>query len=131
MLILYARMPGVKAKMLGYNGETLAARFLQNKGYEILKNNFTVRGGEIDLVTRNGNVLVFVEVKTRTGSSFGHGDESMHRLKRMRMHRAVEQYLDRIEKNGDRDYRIDLIEIEVAPDTQSLKNITHFEDIEL
>lgn len=131
MLILYVRIRGVKAKTLGYQGETLAAHFLQNKGYEILRNNFTVRGGEIDLVARNSNVLIFVEVKTRTGESFGHGDESMDRFKRMRMRRAIARYLNETEKNGEGDYRVDLIEIELAPDTQTLKNITHLEDIEL
>lgn len=131
MLILYVRIRGVKAKTLGYQGETLAAHFLQNKGYEILRNNFTVRGGEIDLVARNNNVLIFVEVKTRTGESFGHGDESMDRFKRMRMRRAIARYLNETEKNGEGDYRVDLIEIELAPDTQTLKNITHLEDIEL
>lgn len=131
MLILYVRIRGVKAKTLGYHGETLAAHFLQNKGYEILRNNFTVHGGEIDLVVRNNNVLVFVEVKTRTGVRFGHGDESMNHLKRMRMRRAIQRYFDGTAKNEDSDYRVDLIEIELTPYSQALKNITHFEDIEL
>jgi len=121
----------VKAKTLGYHGETLAAHFLRNKGYEILKNNFTVRGGEIDLVARIRGLLIFVEVKTRTGKSFGFGDESMNRLKRMRMNRAIERYLDETRKNEDSDYRVDLIEVELMPDSQALKNITHLEDIEL
>ena len=116
----------MKAKTLGTNGENLAAHYLQSKGYEILKNNFTVRGGEIDLVTKQDNTLVFVEVKTRTSSSFGYGDESMNRLKKMRIHRAIQRYLG----DEDTDYRVDLVEIQLEPDKNTLKTINHFEDID-
>lgn len=99
---------------------------MQSKGYEILKNNFTVRGGEIDLITKQDNTLVFVEVKTRTSTSFGYGDESMNRLKIMRIHRAIQRYLG----DGDTDYRVDLVEIQLEPDKNTLKTINHFEDID-
>ncbi len=124
-------MHGVKAKTLGFSGETLAAQFLKNKGYEILANNFTIRGGEIDLVALCGATLVFVEVKTRTGESFGRGEESMNYFKRTRLHRTIERYLDRRGNREDTDYRVDLIEIELDRRTKALKNINHFEDIEL
>lgn len=124
-------MHGVKAKTLGYSGETLAAQFLKNKGYEILQNNFTIRGGEIDLIALHGTILIFVEVKTRTNESFGRGEESMNYFKRTRIHRAIERYLDRHGDREDTDYRVDLIEVELDPTTKALKNINHFEDIEL
>lgn len=129
--MLYVRMHCVKAKTLGYHGETLAAHFLQKKGYEILKNNFTIHGGEIDIIAKHGPTLVFIEVKTRTNESFGHGEESMNYFKRTRLHRAIERYLDQHGNEGSVDYRVDLVEIELDRRTKTLKNINHFEDIEL
>jgi len=121
----------VKAKTLGYAGETLAAQYLQTKGYQILANNFTIRGGEIDLIAKYKGAFVFVEVKTRTGKSFGEGDESMNGLKKMRLRRAIEQYLNTKIRQPDPDYRADLIEIDLHPETNVIKSLTHFEDIEL
>lgn len=124
-------MPFVKAKSLGYHGETLAAQYLQTKGYRILENNFTIRGGEIDLVAKQSNTFVFVEVKTRTGKKFGEGDESFNRLKSRRIQRAVERYLSTKIREPDPDYRVDLVEINLHPETNTLESITHLEDIEL
>lgn len=124
-------MHGVKAKTLGFRGETIAAQFLKSKGYEILANNFTIRGGEIDVVALCGRTLVFVEVKTRTDESFGRGEESMNYFKRTRLHRTIERYLSQRGNPEDTDYRVDLVEIELDRKTHALKNIEHFEDIEL
>jgi putative endonuclease len=129
----------MKAKDLGYAGEEMAVEFLKKKGYEILESNFTIRGGEIDVIarTRNqenkktNNILVFVEVKTRTGDSFGDGEESVNSQKKRRLLRAIDRYLDKHYGNGDPDYRVDIVEIELYPLGGKLKNITHFEDIEL
>lgn len=51
---------------LGERGENVAAKFLTSQGYRILQRNYTTKAGEIDIVARDGKVLVFVEVKTRT-----------------------------------------------------------------
>jgi len=56
---------------LGRYGETLAAGFLLKQGYHIIQRNFRCRSGEIDIVAIKGGNLVFCEVKTRTGDSFG------------------------------------------------------------
>ncbi len=50
---------------LGEKGEELAVRFLKKKGYKIIKQNYKTRIGEIDIIARDGNALVFIEVKTR------------------------------------------------------------------
>lgn len=121
----------LNAKSLGYKGEALAAEFLRSKGYEILHSNFTVRGGEIDLVARTNSVLVFVEVKTRTSDSFGSGDESMDKSKKRRMHRAIQRYLDRYFPESEPDYRVDLVEIDLDMNKGAAKHIEHFEDIEM
>lgn len=121
----------MQAKSLGYIGENLAEKYLRGKGYEILDKNFTVRGGEIDIVARRNGVLVFVEVKTRTSDFFGEGNESVDELKKKRILYAVEKYLYLKISEPDPDFRLDIIEIEIDPKTGGLKNINHFEDIEV
>lgn len=116
---------------MGYRGENLAEKYLQNKGYEILDKNFTVAGGEIDIVARKNGVLVFVEVKTRTSDFFGEGNESVDKQKKKRILYAAEKYLYTKIKTSDPDFRLDIIEIELDPETGAQKNINHFEDIEV
>lgn len=118
------------AKKIGFVGEDLAAQYLKSKGYRILKNNFTIKGGEIDLIAQRGETLIFVEVKTRRGNLFGSGGESFNRIKKRHIHQAINRYLS-TDNNEDADFRVDLVEIELDPKTNRLKNIYHFEDIEL
>lgn len=124
------------AKARGYQGEALAAEFLIKKGYTIIEKNFTVRGGEVDLIMDDHGTLVFVEVKTRTGESFGHGDESLTAAKKRRIKSTIARYLNDTMKSDDIDYRVDLIEVEVARDADAaglpnIPQITHSKDIEL
>lgn len=121
----------MKAKTLGYSGENLAEKYLINKGYKILDKNFTISGGEIDIITQKNGILVFVEVKTRTSDFFGEGNESVDRQKKKRILRAVQRYIDSKIKDPDPDFRLDLIEIELHPENYRLKNINHYEDIEV
>ncbi len=120
----------MKAKARGFSGEAMAAHYLQTKGYEVVATNFTVRGGEIDLVARHGELLIFVEVKTRTGVGFGSGDESIGYTKRRHLQNAIERYLYEAGMS-DADYRVDVIEVDIDLESGTLKNITHHEDIEL
>ncbi|MFA6520992.1 MAG: YraN family protein [Candidatus Gracilibacteria bacterium] len=121
----------MKAKSLGFYGEKLAAKFLTDNGYEILHNNFSVSGGEIDLVVRKNKIIIFVEVKTRTSDLFGRGEESFNKTKLARMNKAIKRYLSEGKYPENIDYRIDLIEIELEKNNFSLKNLSHFEDIEI
>ena len=57
---------------LGETGEAIASAFLENNGYTILTQNYRRKFGEIDIIAREGDSLVFIEVKTRTGVSHGH-----------------------------------------------------------
>lgn len=118
------------SKKKGFLGEEYAANFLQAKGYKILSSNFTIRGGEIDLIAEEQNNaqesgLVFVEVKTRTSDRFGDGREAYGFYKRRSMRRAIQKFL---EKYGYRRYRQDFIEITLAK-TGEVKNIEHFENV--
>src|SRR5438105_8426903 len=68
----------------GARGEKLACRFLRSSGYKILFRNFKDRrGGEIDVVCRDGDTLVFVEVKTRADEEFGRPIEAVDRQKQL------------------------------------------------
>lgn len=70
---------------LGRRGEDLAARFLEDSGYRIVERNWRCRQGEIDIVARTGDTLVFVEVKTRSGLAFGHPFEAITTTKLARL----------------------------------------------
>ncbi len=74
---------------LGRYGEDRAASYLQERGYEIIDRNWHSQSGEIDLVAKDKDRLVFIEVKTRSGSGFGHPFEAITSSKVARMRRLV------------------------------------------
>jgi putative endonuclease len=80
------------SKELGEQGEELAVRFLIRKRYRILARNWRDRGGEIDIVARDGGTLVFVEVKTRTSDTFALPVESVGYEKQRKLRRLAERY---------------------------------------
>lgn len=84
-------------KELGARGEEAAARFLVHRGYEILERNWTCTAGEADIVARDGDAIVFVEVKTRSDSSMGFPAEAVTAKKRQRYERIACLYLERHE----------------------------------
>lgn len=77
---------------LGASGEKMAADFLREKGYKILATNWRCRLGEIDLVAGDGDTLVICEVKTRSGTGFGHPLEAIDSRKQERLRRLGEYY---------------------------------------
>lgn len=77
----------------GARGEALAVKFLSGKGYEVLERNHRTRHGEIDLVMRSGDALVFVEVKARRGTGYGDPLEAVTPRKREQVRLMAEQYL--------------------------------------
>ena len=99
---------------LGSRGENLACRFLKKNGYKILYRNFKGRtGGEIDVVCRDRDTLVFVEVKTRTREDFGRPLDAVDRDKRKRISRGGLAWLRLL---GDPDilFRFDVVEVIIA-----------------
>jgi len=76
----------------GAAGEEMACRHLISRGYRILDRNFRCRSGEVDIVARQGDATVFVEVKERHGESHGRGQESVSFGKRLRVIRAARLY---------------------------------------
>jgi len=95
----------------GARGEKLASRFLRSHGYKVLYRNFKDRrGGEIDIVCRDGNTLVFVEVKTRGGEEFGRPIEAVDRRKQLRVSKGGLAWL-RLLDNPDVVFRFDVVEV--------------------
>ena len=78
---------------LGAYGERVAARHLVEHGLVLLDRNWRCEGGEIDLVLRDGEVLVFCEVKTRRGTAYGHPLEAVDAVKTERLVRLAERWL--------------------------------------
>lgn len=115
-------------KRLGKKGEDLAFNFLKKNGYQILERNFRIRGGEIDIIARDKEVLVFVEVKTRYSHEYGLPSESMTYFKLRSLLKTAQFYIQKI-KWGDRQYRIDFVGIDYSvskdiPKIELIKNIT-------
>ena len=99
----------------GARGEKLARRFLRRHGYKILYRNFRAcGGGEIDIVCRDGDTLVFVEVKTRSDEDFGRPIEAVDRQKQLRVSKGGLAWL-RLLDNPDIVFRFDVVEV-LLPD---------------
>lgn len=95
----------------GTTGEKLARRFLRRNGYKILYRNFRGRsGGEIDIVCRDGDTLVFVEVKTRSREDFGRPVEAIRPDQQRRISRGALAWL-RMLDNPDILFRFDVVEV--------------------
>lgn len=77
----------------GSEAEALAAAFLEGNGLQVIERNFRVRGGEADLICRDGKVLVFVEVRLRANPRFGGAAASITPAKRRRVILAARHYL--------------------------------------
>jgi putative endonuclease len=102
---------------LGKRGENLACQFLRKNGYKILYRNFRGRtGGEIDVVCRDRDTLVFVEVKTRSGEDFGRPFEAIDRDQRKRISRGGLAWL-RLLDDPDILFRFDVVEVIIAEGT--------------
>ena len=86
---------GKAAGSIGAEAEQRAAGYLARRGLTLVERNFRCRGGEIDLVMREGRVLVFVEVRARAASRFGGAAESITAAKQARVVLAARHYLAR------------------------------------
>lgn len=102
-------MPANNGKLLlGKEGERLAERFLEKKGYKLLERNYRCSAGELDLVVLDRRVIVFVEVKTRTGQGFGTPFEAVEFRKQRKIIQSAQFFL--AEKGlQQRDARFDVI----------------------
>ena len=98
------------AAEIGNYGERVASAFVRRHGYRVLTRNCQTERGEIDLVCRDGDVLVFVEVRSRSGELFGQPAESIDTRKEEAMRAAAEDYLQLL-KRDDITWRFDAVEV--------------------
>lgn len=101
----------ISTRAAGNIGENMAADHLESAGYKILCRNYTVRGGEIDIIALDGTTLVFVEVKTRKNDLFGKACEAVTKKKTQHIISAAERYIFENPAYGDMLARFDVIEV--------------------
>lgn len=106
---------------LGKKGESVALHFLKEKGYEILETNFRFEKDEIDIIARDGEVLVFVEVKTRSTDYFGVPEIAVKPKKIECLIRCAENYL--ISKNSMDEIRFDIVSIVLNSKQKKIRHI--------
>jgi putative endonuclease len=94
-------------KQIGDFGEDAACRFLEERGIKVLKRNYHERGGEIDIIAKDGKTIVFAEVKTRISKAFGMPAEFVDYKKQEKIIKTAVSYLG----SDDIDMRFDVIEV--------------------
>ena len=101
------------SRKIGDIGEQATADFLQRHGYAILERNYTVRGGEIDIIATKDNVTAFVEVKTRKENPLEQGEQAITPAKKKRLVAAAQRYIDEVMMNCDT-FRFDVAVVTVS-----------------
>ncbi|MBU4351144.1 YraN family protein [Candidatus Parcubacteria bacterium] len=110
----------------GKRGEKIAKEYLQKKGYKIIEQNYKTKYAEIDLVAKQKNELVFVEVRTKIGENFGSPEETIDRKKLRKLWGNATAYTARIKWKGS--CRIDAVCIVLKKD-YSVERLNHCENI--
>ncbi len=108
---------------IGLEGEQQAIKYLMSKGYEILKTNYRYRRSEIDIIARNTELLVFIEVKTKSYSAFGEPEIAVDEKKANKVMEGADQFIEVNNWHGD--IRFDVISIII---NRGRYEIRHFED---
>lgn len=108
----------------GRLAEEMAGKALTEKGYEILENNFANRYGEIDIIAKDKDILVFVEVKAKSGAEFGLPEEMInpHKLRKVKNMALI--YM----KGANLPCRIDVVSV-VLSQEGNLIRLTHYENV--
>ncbi len=107
--------------LLGNKGELLAARYLLDKGYAVLHYNWRSGHKEIDIIAKEHNVLVFVEVKTRTSEQYGAAFTAVDDKKIQRLLSAAESYVK--QNRIDLEYRFDVVTVVGSGEHYSIEHI--------
>jgi putative endonuclease len=109
---------------LGRKGESLAKTFLEGLGYEILDENWTHGKAEVDLIAYKDRMIIFTEVKTRTGNGFGEPEDFVDRRKQRLLADAADEYIYLMDHQGE--VRFDIIS--VLFDRNENYTLKHIED---
>ena len=99
-------------RLIGSEREEQAAAFLRERGFEILVHSFRCRLGEIDLIAKDGDTLVFIEVKYRGSDRFGWGEEHVNAKKQATIFQVAQVYLNRFCRKAPPPCRFDVVAID-------------------
>ena len=117
-------------KTLGAFGESEAEKYLKKNGYKILEKNYRYsRLAEIDIIAKDKDTIVFVEVKTRSNLKFGHPFEAINKTKLQHIFQAGLFYLQNT-KEKYKNYRIDIVAI-IKETNEKTQKIEHLKDVNL
>jgi len=111
-----------KQQQYGQTGETVAARFLKKQRYKILETNYRTRQGEIDIIARDGDSIVFVEVKARMSDHFGNPKGAVTLQKQRKISMTALQYL-KATHQSDAKARFDVVSISSRTDPPAIEII--------
>lgn len=111
----------------GKNGEKAAEKYLKKQGYRILKKNYRTRVGEIDLIAEHKNVLVFIEVKSRTRAVLEHPFMAVTPKKQKKIAQTASCFLAE-NKVGDRDIRFDVVSVLPANENPNVLEVKVLQD---
>ena len=114
-------------RRVGVWGEQVAAEYLVKHGYEIMEKNVYTPYGEIDLVCKHTDMLIFVEVKTRTNTELGFPEAGLTRRKATHLVKACEEYLLQ-RPNLPTDWSLDLIAV-IGKPGDTTPQVDHFENV--
>jgi len=115
-------LPPEGRRARGDAAEERACLHLGRSGFTIVERNYRTKGGEIDIVARKGDVLVFVEVRSLEVPGFGTPEESVTPAKRRRLVGAARQYISKVPPSAWREARFDVIAIEGNGDAAALRH---------
>lgn len=107
---------------IGKLGEDIATDFLIEKGYIIMDRNFECRQGELDIIAKDKDEIVFIEVKTRTSNKYGTPSEAVNKIKQKHMLQSIKYYLY-IKGLSERFIRIDVIEVYIKGNIVKVNHI--------
>lgn len=117
-----------KRLQVGEAGEKAARNYLEQLGYRIIETNYRCKLGEIDIIARDLDTVVIVEVRTKTGTDFGTPEESITVKKAQKLHRLSLSYLQTVYKREVAS-RIDLVAVTLDREKLAVRNINHIRGI--
>ena len=110
-----------KHNILGKKGEEIATRYISAKGYKILERNWRFSRDEIDIIAKDGETIVIIEVKTRSTDYYGRPEEAVTQRKQEFLIRAAEEYV--IQNEIDNELRFDIFSVIIEKDKQTIRHI--------
>lgn len=115
-----------KRLALGKRGEKAAVHYLKKHGYRIIKTNYSCRIGELDIIASIKDILVFVEVRSRSNTRFGLAKESIGPAKQRKIRMVASYYLQSLHKTIPK-VRFDVLALYFSPDGE-LISLEHLEN---